>query len=92
MIQVDALRADRRGASGLEHRHVAIAQRHHDNHRLRFAGGDEAVEDEVRLAHGGPAIRSITVAVQKVKHGIVLPRFGVVAGRCIDVVIALIVA
>ena len=47
-----------------------VAERHHDDHRLRLPGGDEIVEDVVRVADGGPAVVAVAGAVHEIEHGV----------------------
>ena len=61
-----------------------IAIRHHDDHRLRFARGNQIIEDEVRLALPRPPGFVFTAAVLEVEHGVALFRMCVVGRRRVD--------
>ena len=60
-----------------------VAVRHHDNHRLRFSGGDQIVHDDVGPAHRQPRFLVTAAAVEQVEHRI-LRRARLVARRRVD--------
>ena len=53
-----------------EAKRPCVTHRHHDDHRLGFARGDQVVEDEAGTADGAPGRIAIERAVQKVKDRI----------------------
>src|SRR5579862_9590156 len=69
---------------------VSVAERYHDDHRLRLPRLNEVVEDKIRAAHGRPPIRAIAVAMQQEKNGIRLLGVRVVVGRRVDVKVAVV--
>ena len=69
---------------------VAVAERHHDQHRLRLAAGDEVVENHVGPTDRGPGGRVVAEAVQKVQDRVGRLRRGIVAGRGVDEEIAVV--
>src|ERR1700676_5639113 len=69
--------------------HVAIAEWHHDEHRLRFAFGDQVVEDKICLSDCRPAARHVTPAVQQIQRRIRLWPFLIVSRTRIALVLTL---
>ncbi len=82
------------GAPGVEaaedEAHVAVAEGHDDDHGLDLALGEERVEDEIGLSHGDPAVGAVGVAVEEIQDGVVAFPFRVVAGRCVDEEVGLV--
>ncbi len=69
---------------------VSVAEGHDDDHGLDLALRKQVVEDEVGLAYGGPADRAVGPAVEEVEDRVGRFGLGVVAGRSVDVVVALV--
>ena len=63
---------------------AAAAVFHDDDHRLRLAGGNQIVEDEIHVALRRPAALILAGAVQQVEHGIALVAILVVARRRVN--------
>ncbi len=75
---------------GAEERHIAVAQRHNDNHWFDLACREEVVEDKVGAASRGPADGRVAPAMEKIEDRIGL-RLRVVVGRSVDVICALVI-
>src|SRR5581483_4675443 len=74
-----------------DHLHGAVAERHHDKHRLGFALGNQVIHDDVGAADRAPSTGIVAVAVKQVEHRIALLGVRVIARRSVNVVIAIII-
>ena len=68
----------------------AITQRHDNDHGLHFVLRNQRIHDEIRFADGSPAAGIVAVAVQKIKNRIAGVGVGIVAGRSVNVKIAIV--
>lgn len=70
--------------------HVAVGERHDNDHGFDFVLGEEIVEDDVSLIDGGPGGGGLAPAVEKIENGVGFFGFGVVAGWRVDDVVVLV--
>lgn len=71
--------------------HIAVGEWHDDNHGLDLALGEKVVEDCVHPPIVKPAQGGVGPSVEKIEDRVEVSRFRIVAGRRIDVVVALVI-